>query len=126
VKKVEGEQVKYDTGAVRSGERECVRYDLITPIGLRRLAETYDEGSKKYSDYNWEKGMPISDLLNHAVAHIYAFLSGDKTEDHLAHAAWNLLSACHSQEKWPHLNQNLRQENCEPPVGKDEVNATVS
>ena len=50
MKKVNGKKVKYDTGAQRSAEREAVRYDLITPIGLRRLAETCHEGAAKYSD----------------------------------------------------------------------------
>lgn len=115
-KVVEGKVVKHPTGAVRSSERESVRYDLITPVGLRRLARTCDEGAKKYSDYNWEKGFPVGDLLNHAVAHLYAYLEGDRSEDHLAHAAWNCLAACHSEELWPELNKNLRGPGCKPPV----------
>lgn len=107
---------KFSTGAVRSSDREGVRYDLITPIGLKCVAEAYAEGSKKYADFNWEKGMPVSDILNHAVAHIYAYLSGDRSEKHLGHAAWNLLAACHSDELWPHLNKNLRGPGCKPPV----------
>lgn len=102
----------FETGAVRSADRCNERYDLITPIGLRRVAQTYHEGSKKYDDFNWEKGMPISDMLNHAIPHIYAYLAGDRSEDHLAHAAWNLLAALHSEELWPELNANLRPANC--------------
>jgi hypothetical protein len=111
---------EYDTGAVRSADCEHTRYDLISPIGLRRLAETYAEGAQKFGAFNWENGMPVTDLLNHAIAHVYKFLSGDRAEDHLAHAAWNLLGAIHSMEKWPHLNEPwLRPENCEcPPVAK--------
>ncbi len=103
------------TGAVRSADRAKQRYDLISPIGLRRLAETCHEGAVKYSDFNWEKGMPINDILNHAIAHLYQFLSGDRSEDHLAHAAWNCFAAMHSEELWPSLNGNLRQDGCKPP-----------
>lgn len=107
---------EYDTGAVRSGDCEETRYDLITPIGLRALAQTYAEGMHKFGYCNWENGMPVTDLLNHAIAHIYKFLGGNRDEDHLAHAAWNLLGAIHSMEMWPHLNeQMLRGPNCEPP-----------
>lgn len=109
-KQVDETNVKYNTGAVRSADAESTRYDLITPIGLRRLAETCAEGAEKYGDYNWEKGMPISDLANHAIRHLYKFLEGDRSEDHLAHAAWNCLAACHSQEAWPELNSGLRPE----------------
>lgn len=115
-KEVLEDKVAYSTGAVRSPDREGERYDLISPVGLRRIAQTCHEGAQKYSDYNWEKGMPISDMLNHAISHIYAYLSGDRLEDHLAHAAWNLLGACHSEELWPHLNENMRQAGCTPPL----------
>jgi len=111
---------EYDTGAVRSADCELTRYDLISPIGLQRVAEAYAEGAAKFGACNWENGMPVTDLLNHAIAHVYKFLAGDRAEDHLAHAAWNLLGAIHSAEKWPHLNQPwLRPENCEcPPAAK--------
>lgn len=110
------ELIQFDTGAVRSADNASVRYDLITPIGLRRVAEAYAEGSEKYEEFNWEKGMPVSDILNHAISHIFKFLSGDRSEDHLGHAAWNMLAACHSDEMWPHLNKNLRSPGCKPPA----------
>lgn len=101
------------TGAVRSTDALKSRYDLISPIGLRRVAETYAEGATKYGDFNWELGFPIGDILNHAIRHVYLYLSGDRSEDHLAHAGWNLMAAMHSEEKWPHLNGNMRDPNCE-------------
>lgn len=107
---------EFDTGAVRSKDREMVRYDLISPIGLRALAETYAEGAAKFGANNWENGMPVTDLLNHAIAHIYDFLGGCRKEPHLAHAAWGLLAAIHSLEKWPELNKDLRGENCSCPL----------
>jgi hypothetical protein len=107
---------KFETGAVRSGDAEKTRYDLISPIGLQRVAETCAEGAIKYDDFNWEKGMPVHDLLNHAIRHIYLYLAGDRTEPHLAHAAWNLLAACHSEVLWPHLNEGtLRGPGCTRP-----------
>lgn len=119
---------EYDTGAVRSGDCEETRYDLITPIGLRALAQTYAEGMHKFGYCNWENGMPVTDLLNHAIAHIYKFLGGNRDEDHLAHAAWNLLGAIHSMELWPQLNeQMLRGPNCEaPPIAKKPTDAVAA
>lgn len=107
------EVTKFATGAVRSKDANKTRYDLISPIGLRRLAETYHEGAVKYGDHNWEMGFPISDILNHGIRHVYLYLSGDRSEDHLSHAAWNLFAAMHSEESWPHLNENLRAECCQ-------------
>ena len=114
--KAEGTTAKFGTGAVRSDTFEELRYDLISPIGLREVARTCAEGAQKYSDYNWEKGMPVHDLLNHAIAHVYQFLAGDRSEPHLPHAAWNLLAAIHSAELWPQLNDGtLRGPGCQAP-----------
>jgi len=112
-----GTTAKFGTGAVRSDTFEEFRYDLVSPIGLREVARACSEGAQKYSDWNWEKGMPVNDLLNHAIAHVYQFLSGDRSEPHLGHAAWNLLAAIHSHELWPHLNDgSLRGPGCKPPT----------
>ena len=108
--------VKFATGAVRSSDAQATRYDLVSPVGLRRVAEACSEGAGKYGDYNWEKGMPIHDLLNHAIRHCYLYLSGDRSEDHLGHAAWGMLAACHSEELWPELNAGtLRGPGCAAP-----------
>ncbi len=113
-------RVTYETGAVRSDDAEAKRFDLISPIGLRRLAETWAEGAAKYDDFNWEKGMPIADRLNHAIAHTFRFLAGDRSEDHLAHAAWGLFAAMHSEELWAELNEGtLRDGKCGPPKPTD-------
>jgi len=93
----------FATGAVRSTDADSVRFDLITPIGLRRLAETCAEGARKYGDHNWTRGIPASVMLNHAIRHIYLYLAGDDSEDHLAHAAWNLLGVCHFEEVLPEM-----------------------
>lgn len=94
----------FTTGARRSKDADETRYDLISPIALKALAATCAEGAHKYADFNWELGMPVHDLLNHALRHIYEFLSGDRNEPHLAHAAWGLMAAIHSEALWPHLN----------------------
>ncbi len=92
---------EFPSGALRSTDSDDVRFDLITPIGLRRLAATYAEGERKYSAHNWEKGMPASDLINHALNHINLWLEGNTVEgneDHLAHAVWNLMAVMHFEE----------------------------
>lgn len=116
MKEREGGTVRFSTGAVRSSDAEATRYDLISPIGLEAVARTCAEGAAKYSDYNWEAGMPVHDLLNHALRHIYKYLGGDRSEDHLPHAAWGLLAAIHSEALWPELNDGtLRGPGCTAP-----------
>jgi hypothetical protein len=92
------EKVTFKSGATRSKIKPA-RYDLITPIGLRRVAETYAEGAEIHGERNWENGLPIDDCINRAIRHIYLYLSKDTSEDHIAHAAWNLLATMHFEEK---------------------------
>jgi len=117
VKEQQEGTVRFSTGAVRSSDAEATRYDLISPIGLEAVARTCADGAAKYSAHNWEKGMPVADLLNHAIRHVYLYLAGDRSEDHLPHAAWGLLAAIHSEQLWPELNDGtLRGPGCRPPA----------
>lgn len=94
----------FATGARRDlSPDRTERYDLITPWAWERLAKTYAEGSVKYGDRNWEKGIPASNLINHAIRHIVKWLKGDRDEDHLAHAVWNLCAVMHFEETRPDL-----------------------
>ncbi len=103
VERLQDNVSRFPTGAVRSTDADGERWDLITPIGLRRLAETCAEGARKYGEHNWTRGIPASVMLNHAIRHIYLYLQGDKSEDHLAHAAWNILGVCHFEEALPEM-----------------------
>lgn len=91
--------ILFPTGARRCGDADRERFDLISPIALRRLAETYAEGAAKYGDRNWENGFPASVIINHALRHLNLWLAGDRQEDHLAHAAWNLFALMHFEEQ---------------------------
>jgi hypothetical protein len=68
------------------------RFDLISPIALQRLAHVLWYGAIRYGDDNW-KGIFVEDHLNHAIDHVYAFLTGDTDEDHLGHAFCRLMMA---------------------------------
>ncbi len=93
----------FDTGAVRGTDANGTRFDLISPHILQALAETYAEGAQKYGDDNWLKGIPSKDLMNHALRHINLWQLGDASEDHLAHAMWNLGAIIHFTKTRPEL-----------------------
>ena len=115
-----GARMSYgDEKAIREPSTGKGRLDLITPFGLTRLAKWYELGSKKYSDRNWEKGMPFSRYVDSAFRHLIKFMMGMEDEDHLAAAVWNLLCIIHHQElgqteldDLPHyLSNNKEKEN---------------
>lgn len=93
---------QFATGAVRGEEGLC-RFDLIPPAALRRYAMTCKEGSLKYGDYNMLNGLPMENLRAHAMEHLNLYAEGDTSEDHLAHALWNIGLMIHQQETRPDL-----------------------
>jgi len=86
--------------AVRTGKS---RYDLLAAIAIRREAELLERGAIKYGERNWENGIPISSFIGSALRHLFNYLAGETTEDHLAAARWNLGCAMHFEETRPEL-----------------------
>ena len=95
--------MKFNTGAMRGTDATKTRYDLIPPSALQAWAEAFAEGVDKYGLHNWLKGIPSSNALNHALRHIYLYLDGDRSEDHLGHALWNIGVAVHNDRHRPSL-----------------------
>ena len=92
-----GQRQSFDTGSVRDTNEGKPRYDLITPIGLYRLAMHYANGAKKYGDRNWEKGQPLSRYIESLERHIQKMKVGLLDEDHEAAIAWNILAFTHTK-----------------------------
>ena len=85
----------YESGAKRSDIGDC-RYDLIP--GLHAVALAMGQGAKKFGENNW-KGLDSAVCINHALRHIFLWLSGDRSEHHMSHAACNLLMLVELEEK---------------------------
>jgi hypothetical protein len=88
-----GERREFATGSVRDVRAGKGRFDLIPPYSLRRLAKHYENGAVKYGDRNWEKGQPACSYVDSMLRHGQDFLSGDRSEDHLAAVFWNAFAA---------------------------------
>ena len=85
-----GERTRFPSGAQRDRSAGKGRFDLIEPEILFRLAKHYEAGAAKYNDRNWEKGIPISCLMDSAFRHLAKYLQGWADEDHLAAVLWNI------------------------------------
>lgn len=73
--------VKYDT--------DKPRMDLLDAYAIEQLALVLGFGSKKYSAWNWKKGIAKSRLIAAALRHLFAYLRGEDKdpETGLSHAA---------------------------------------
>ncbi len=98
-----GNRTESACGALSDRAKGKGRYDLITPLGLKRLAVHYENGAIKYEDRNWEKGFPLSWFLDKMERHAERYkecriLGKEPTEDHIAAVAWNALGFMHMEE----------------------------
>lgn len=75
------------------------RFDLIPPEAAFSLAETFYKGIEKgYKENNWRL-IDRNTLINHALSHIFAYLAGDKQDNHLNHALCRLAMAVAMEKK---------------------------
>lgn len=100
--KTTGEMQEFETGAHRDSQAGKGRFDLIPPEALRAVAIRFEQGAIVYGERNWEKGMPVGRFLDSAMRHICDYESGDRSEDHLAAAAWNILCAHETDRRIKH------------------------
>ncbi len=63
---------------------------LLFPSALAAVAAAMVEGEKNHGSDDW-RNRPPSFHIQRARAHLDALDAGDRTEDHLAHAATRLL-----------------------------------
>lgn len=97
------EMVQYATGAKRGTAHADCDLARIPPAAIRAWGNAFAEGAKKYGADNWLKGFPQMSVLNHALQHIFSYLEGDRSEDHLGHALWNIGTAIHQDTHRPDL-----------------------
>ena len=72
-----------------------LRWSLVDLKYLEGLVQVLMYGSSKYSDYNWQKGLPTLEVYESLMRHIIAWKSGENKDlesglDHIDHAICNL------------------------------------
>lgn len=93
-----GERETFRGGAVRDTAAGKPRPDLISPFMLERLGAHMAKGAKKYTEWNWANGIPSSRCYESACRHMMMFAQGDRVEDHLSAAMFNLMVMIHNEE----------------------------
>ncbi len=72
---------------------------LILSDGMTKKMMIYDGASGR----NWEKGIPISVMLDSSIRHTLKYLDGRTDEDHLIAALWNVLGAIWMLQNRPEM-----------------------
>ncbi len=71
-------------------------FHMIPLSGVFAAAQVAKYGAQKYGESfgerNYTKISP-EEHANHAIAHLFAYLAGDRQDDHLGHAIWRAMAA---------------------------------
>ena len=94
-----GKRQEYKSGAVRDTNEGKIRWDLLPVEGLKRVAEHYTEGAKKYTENNWKKGIPTERFIESVCRHWAQYRLGEVDEDHLSAVVFNVLGIIFNEEK---------------------------
>lgn len=95
-----------------------VRFELIPPKALKKVAEVYTLGAEKYTirdkygaiiedgAYNWRRGMPYMETMGSVQRHIEAWKIGEDLDPdlgthHLSNAIFGLLALIEYSETHP-------------------------
>lgn len=89
-----------------------MRYDLIPPEPLEKVAFVYTMGAGKYTDHNWRKGMAWSRVIGAMMRHIEAFRGGEALDQkdgqhHLASVVWCALTLMEYERTHPEFDDRM-------------------
>ena len=94
---------------IRSGDTERIIDAILlfsketfgsTYNSLLELAKHYEAGANKYSERNWEKGIPCHCYVDSGVRHYLKYRRGDNDEPHDSAFLWNMYGLV-----WTHRNK---------------------
>ena len=63
---------------------------------LLEVSMHYKNGTMKYGERNWEKGIPLHSYIDSGIRHFIKYVSGYKDERHDLAFMWNLLCCAHT------------------------------
>ena len=77
-------------------------WDKVTAI--LEVSKHFEDGARKYSPRNWERGIPFSRYVDSGVRHYLKWLRGDDDEPHDRAFVWNMLCLVWTMHNHPECN----------------------
>ena len=99
-----GERRQFESGAVRDMSEGKGDMMSLPPNAILRLSKLYEAGAKKYTRFNYLKGIPCTSFMDSALRHLLKYMAGWDDEDHLASAVFNILGIMEME----HINKDMQ------------------
>lgn len=103
----------HDGNAIRYNQHK-LKWSLVDFKSFEEMVKVLEFGAVKYEPNNWKKGLPVTDICESTLRHIFAFINGEtndpeSTLNHIAHAQANLMFlmwTLNNKPEFDNRNQN--------------------
>ncbi len=90
-------------------------WSLVDFKSLEPMVEVLEFGAEKYEKWNWCKGMPVSEVSESLLRHMFAFLSGEDKDpesgiDHLGHIMCNAMFLSYVMREKSHYDDRRHED----------------
>ena len=91
IKREDGPKREFSTGAERQTAEGKGTPVLVPGDAILEVAKHFENGVEIYGARNWEKGIPLSEILNSLERHLQQEKMGLTDEPHARALAWNAM-----------------------------------
>jgi hypothetical protein len=86
-----------------------LQWSLVDFDSLEGLVKVLEYGATKYSKNNWKKGMPVTQVSESLMRHLFAFLKGEDVDPesgcrHISHVMCNAMFIEYIMREKPHYD----------------------
>ena len=98
-----GDRTEFKTGATRDMHIGKGRLDLLPCTAILEFAKHCENGALKYGERTVDKGIPQHSFIDSGLRHLFKYLRGDRDENHLVAALWNIAWAVEQDVNKPEM-----------------------
>ena len=86
-----------------------LKWSLVDWKSLEPMVRVLEMGAEKYAPFNWTKGMPVTEVSESLLRHMFAYLDGEDTDpesgiEHLGHVMCNVMFLIHIMREKPEFD----------------------
>ena len=86
-----------------------LKWSLVDWKSLEPMVRVLEMGAEKYAPYNWTKGMPVTEVSESLLRHMFAYLDGEDTDpesgiEHLGHVMCIVMFLIHIMREKPEFD----------------------